>query len=320
MALPAASAGAQGAIEASFREDLAHADRVAAHIVPILRHLLRGDDASIFSDEIVARVRGMLQDLARQLVVALAEAAGHADPQDWAHNAADELVDALGANPAVLAHCHALAIEWQITERLQARLALDPVLPPLLQARIATSDPDVSAAAMALLAAQARFGQAQRRMQLPLVELPGDLFHIALVTMRAYVGDDAGADGYALVAERTLRGRFEESRGRLGLMRRVLEAMGGEAVQALAVEQAGVALFFSALAIGAGLTREAAVMAATDGQVVRFALALCAAGLRGEAIAAQFLAFHPDLALPDGIGALHADAAAAILAAAGGGT
>jgi len=317
MAQPATSGSAQGAIEALLKEELAFADQALASNAPILRHLLRNDDSSIFSDEIVARVRGMFHDIARQLVIALAEAAGHADPQGWAHRAADELAQVLAGNEAFLFHLHTLALEWQLTERLQGRLALDPVLPPLLQARVAAQDAQVSALAMNLLAANARFGQAQRRMQMPLAELPGDLFHIALVTMRAFVGDDAGADGYALIAERTLRGKFDETRGRLGLMRRVLDAMGGEAVQALTIDHAGVAMFLTALALGSGQSRETAVMATTESQLPRLALSLCASGLRSEAISAQFLAIHPDVTLPEGLGALRPDTAAAILASVG---
>ncbi|MEO0033178.1 MAG: hypothetical protein RIS94_2936 [Pseudomonadota bacterium] len=318
MAQPAFSGGAPSAIEALLREDLAVADRAMASNAPILRHLLRNDDNSIFSDQIVARVRGMFDDVARQLVVALADAAGHADPQAWAHRAADDLARLLTDNGAFLAHFHALALEWQLTERLQARFGLDPVLPPLVQARIATPDPEVSATAMSLLAAQARFTQAQRRMQLPLAELPGDLFHIALVTMRTFVGDDAGGDGYALVAERTLRARFDEERGRLGLLRRVLRALGENVTQALSVDHAGVPLFLSALALGSGQPRDAAILATTDAQLPRLALSLCACGLRPEAMAAQVLAIHPEVTLPEGLFQLHPDTAAAILATATG--
>lgn len=318
MIQPASSGGAPGAIEALLREELAIADRAVTNSGPILRHLLRNDDNSIFSEEIVARVRGMFHDVARQLVVALAEAAGHADPHAWAHQAADELAHLLAENPAFLAHFHALALEWQLTERLQARLGIDPVLPALVQARIAASDPGASATAMTLLAAQARFGQTQRRMQMPLGELPGDLFHIALVTMRAFVGDDAGGDGYALATDRTLRSRFDEERGRLGLLRQVLRAMDRDVSQALSIDQAGVALFVSALALGSGQPREAAIMATTEVQLSRLVLSLSACGLAADAIATQFLAIHPEVTLPEGLATLRPDRASAILAAAAG--
>lgn len=314
MAQPAPSGSAQSAIEALLKDDLAAGDRIMANNGPILRHLLRNDDNSIFSDEIVARVRGMFQDLGRQMIIALAEAAGQIDPQAWAHTTAEELANLLAEHPGFLAHLHALSLEWQLTERLQSRLTLDPVLPPLLQARVAASDPTIAATAMNLLAAQARFGQAQRRMQLPLAELPAGLFNTALLTMRNYMGDDAGAEGYALVAERTLRARYDEERSRIGLLRRVISAMGAEAVQALSIENAGVSLFLSALALGSGQSREKAVMATSETQLSRFALSLSASGLKADAIAAQFMALHPDVSLPEGLAALQPDNAAAILA------
>ena len=297
-------------------DELATARDAVANVVPILRHLLRSDDNSIFSDEIIARVHGMFFDVARQLVIALAEAAGHAEPEAWAHKAADELAHVLADNPAFLQHFHALALEWQWTERLSQRVALDPVLPPLLQERMASGDPDTSAVAMNLLAAQARFCQHQRRMQLPLGELPGDLLHIALVSMRAYVGADSSADAYALIAERSLRGNYDEARGRLGLMRRVLDAMGGQVGDALTVDQAGVALFLSALARGSGQSREDVIMATIDSQLPRLTLALRASGLDQAAVATQLGVFHPDAALPSEWSSLEADQAAALLAAA----
>jgi hypothetical protein len=258
----------------------------------------------------------MFLDVSRQLVIALAEAAGHAEPEAWAHKAADELAHALTDNPAFLEHFHTLALEWQWTERLAQRRALDPVLPPLVQARMGSDDAQVSASAMNLLAAQARFCQHQRRMQLPLGELPGDLLHIALMTMRTYAGGDGNADAYAQIAERNVRSRFDEARGRIGLMRRVLDAMGERVEDALTLDQAGVALFLSALARGSSQTREAVIMATTDSQLMRLALALRASGLGGDAAAAQVLAFHPDAVLSPGFALPGADQAAALLAAA----
>lgn len=316
MAHPASSRDAPHAIEALLADELTGSGGAIANVVPILRHLLRTDNNSIFSDEIIARVRGMFLDVARQLVIALAEAAGHAEPQAWAHKAAGEMAHVLADNPAFLEHLHTLALEWQWTERLAQRRAIDPVLPPLLQARMGSRRPEVSAAAMNLLAAQARFCQSQRRMQLPLGELPGDLLHMAMVTMRAYVGADSSADAYALIAERSVRSRFDEARGRLGIMRRVLDAMGDRVEDALALDQAGIALFLSALARGVGQTREAAIMATIDSQALRLALMLRATGLSADSAAAQVLALHPDTALPTGFGALRADQAAALLAAA----
>lgn len=311
---PISSGGKQSAHEAQLRNELSASDLALANCAPILRHLLRNEDASIFSEQIVARVRGMFHDIARQLVIALADAAGHAEPQAWAHEAAGELSALLAENPIFLGYFHALALEWQLAERLQTCIALDPVVSPLLQARIASADPDISATAMSLLAAQARFGQAQRRMQMPLAELPRDLFHVAMVTMRAYVGDEASADGYALIAERALRASFDEQRGRLALVDRVLAPIAADAADgALLIDHAGVALFLTALARASGLRREAAIMATTDGQHVRMALALRASGLDRAGVTAQFYMVHPDAALPDAVNGLEPHAAAALL-------
>lgn len=314
MATPAPSGAPASASASPLTQDIAAARGAVAHVVPILRHLLRSDDNSIFSDEIVARVRGMFVDVARQLVIALAAAAGHAEPEGWAHEAADELAHVLADNPAFLEHFHTLALEWHWTVRLERSRALDPVLPPLLQARMSDPDAASSAAAMSLLAAQARFCQNQRRMQLPLGELPGDLVHIALVTLRAHVGLDASADAYALIADRSVRAEIDESRSRLAQMGRLLDAMGGRASAALDIDQAGVALFLTALARGSGLSREGAIMATIDGQLPRLVLALRACGLAPAGVAAAALAFHPEAELPQGHADLSPGEAAALLA------
>lgn len=300
-------------IEALLREELEVADRAMANTRPILRHLLRNDDHSIFSDEVIARVRGMLHDMARQLVIAVAEAAGQPDPQVWAQDAGDELIAAFMDSPSLLGHVHALAIEWQLTQRLQTRIALDPVLSPLVQEMIASSDPGTAATAMALLAAQARFGQSQRRMELPLTELPGDLFHQALLTMRACLADHAATEAHAEKASDTLRQRYEERRSRLGLTERLITALRGEAARALSIENAGIALFLTALAIGSGQDRDATVMITTESQAARLALSLVASGLKADAVAAQFLALHPDFDLPEELEHLRPDQAAAML-------
>ncbi|WP_068075870.1 hypothetical protein [Novosphingobium lentum] len=303
-----------GAIEDLLGEELAVADRAQANTGPILRHLLANDDQSVFSDEIIARVRGMMMDLARQLIVALAEVAGHEEPQAWAHEASEDLGTAFLGVPALLAHAHALALEWHVAERLHVRLALDPVLSPLLQTMIASQDPATAASAMKLLAAQARFGQSVRRMQLPLNELPGDLFHIVMLTMRSYLGDTPDADAQAHQAELALRARQDGRNSRIALMDGLIRGMGGQAEGALAIDNAGVSLFATGLAIGSGLDRDTAVFAMTESQLARLVLALSASGLKSEAITAQFVTLHPEITLPKGLEHLRADRAAALLA------
>lgn len=304
-------------VESVLRQELAHGDALIGTIAPILRHLLANDDHSVFSDEIIARVRGMMRHLACQL---LDHATGIPEGEDGhVHDVGllAALSDSFVAQPAFLAHIHALALEWQLTERMQSRLALDPVLSPLVQALIASSSPETSSQAMSLLAAQARFAQAQRRMQLPLGELPGDLLHGALIALRAAMGANEADDSKAAAAESAIRGQFDESRTRLGLIARLVTGMGGGATAALSLAHAGVPMFLSALALASGQDRDMAVLATNEGQLARLALALRAAGLKPAAVEEQFGSLHPEVSLPGGFDSLGADRAAAMLARSG---
>jgi len=141
--------------------------------------------------------------------------------------------------------------------------------------------------------------------------------HIALVTLRAHVGLDGSAEAYALIAERGVRARIDETRSRLAQMGHVLDAMGEKAAAALEVDKAGVALFLTALARGSGLSREAAIMATVEGQLPRFVLALRACGLVPAAVTQAALAFHPEANLPQGFADITPAKAAALLAQAG---
>lgn len=302
-------------VEAVLREELAHGDAVVGTIAPILRHLLANDDHSLFSDEIIARLRGMMDDLARQLLDALAAAGENPDHREHPAALRDALAAGFVGHPGFLSHVHALALEWQLTERLHARLGVDPVLSPLLQALIASQDGATATHAMALLASQARFAQNQRRLQLPLSELPGDMFHAALLVLADYCNalDESGiAAGSAAVI--ALRGRYDEARSRLGLIARIVAAMGGGASAALSLSHAGVAIFATALGFASGQDREMAILSTNEGQLARFALSLRAGGLKMAQIEEQFLTLHPDISLPDGFEHIGSDRAAALLA------
>ncbi len=301
-------------VETILRDELAHGDALIGTISPILRHLLANDEHSMFSDEIVARVRGMMSSIARQLLDAASEPAETGDSPEYDDQVVGNLVASFICHPGLLSHLHCLALEWQLTERLQARLALDPVLSPLLQALIASSESNTAGNAMALLAAQARFAQAQRRMELPLTELPGDLIHVALLALRNHAGEDDAAQARCSAAELAIRGSYDESRSRLGLVSRLVSGLGGGAMAALSVSHAGLAIFLTALALASGQDRDLVVLSANDGQLARFALALRAAGLKPQQIEEQFGAISPDAALPVGFDVIGADQAAALLA------
>jgi hypothetical protein len=300
-------------------EELARADEALAGVDPILRQLLGNDDHALFSDRIVAQVAAQIEDLALQLAMAAEAAIGHPDTRERAAETAPLLARAFIANPAILGHAHALALEALTAERLAVRLSLDPVLSPLLDAQLASQDPETAGVAMALLAAQARFVQAQRRGELPLAELPGDLLHAALLTMRTHCArDDPTRDRAAAALETAIRGNFDEAASRLGLLNRMIGGMGQGAMAALDLGHAGLALFVTALGIGAGLDRDTAVLATSQGQLSRLALALLATGASPAAAEQQCAALHPDIILPVELETLDARAAAALLARAGG--
>jgi hypothetical protein len=297
-------------VERVLREELARGDATIATTRPILRHLLANDDHALFSDEMIARVRGMMLDVAGQLLFAEASAAEARDRAGYVAERRDALAQALLEDCAFLAHAHALALEAQLAERLQARSGIDAVLSPLVQELAASRDEATAGLAMTVLAAEARFLQHCRRMELPLGELPGDLFHKALLLLRSH-----GEAETSEQAERALRESYEEGAGRLGLVARLVMGMGGRAVRALAIDHAGLAIFATALAMASGQERDLAVLSFADRQYARLALALRAAGLKPQAVEEQFLYLHPEIALPEGFEMLGADRAAAVLAA-----
>lgn len=308
----AMTSSAEAPVEAVLREELAQGDLVLGTVGPVLGHLLANHDHSLFSDEIVSRVRGMIADLSGQMLLAQAEAADAADPRGFADRGRGPLTEALLTNGRLVAHCHALALEWQLTARLESRNAIDPVLSPLLQALVASDDAPTASTAMAALAAQARYVQHQRRMELPLGELPADHFHQALATwLERVVPEDATA---AIDAATKLRDDYDESAGRLGLLARLVHTMGAGALAALSISHAGAAIFLSALAAASNQDRDLAVIATNDGQLARLALSLRAAGLKPHAVEEQFLYIHPNVALPEGFDTLRADRARELLA------
>ena len=250
----------------------------------------------------------MIEDLAAQLIAARAGRdpavrAGHAaDPAALAHWAG-----LLMADEALLGHCHALAAESLIAGRLQHRQALDPVLSPLLQELIASADPAVAGLAMQALAAQSRFVQSQRRMELPLAELPAELLHAALALARG----GAGGEGAAVLAR--LQTEYDEAASRLGVLARLVAAMRRGALAALALDHAGLALFASALAAVTETGRGVVVLACHEGQGARLALLLRAADLPLPAIERQVLLIEPAGRLPRAIAGVSPERAAALL-------
>lgn len=293
----------------ALRQELARGDLALAGVAPVLSHLLASPGQALVSEDVLARMRGMLGDLARQLLDAQARAGK--SQHGIRPEATTELAGRLAASSIVVSHCYAIAMESQLGERLEQLTGIDQVLTPLLQELIASPDEHVAELAMATMSAQARFVQAQRRMDLPLGELPAELFHETLALARN-TPETESAEAIER-AEQQLRNDYDESRGRLALLARLVGGLAGGMRAALDLEHAGLALFATALARLSQQPRELAVLSCHERQQARLALALRAGALKHEEITRQFALIHHDFAMPGGLGDLSPDQARALL-------
>ena len=271
------------------RAALLRGDERYARSGPALHRILAAPERSLVSEAVVAQVSGMLGHLAEQF---LSADGSSSDPARI-----EAVTDRLLEVDALRDHCQALALEWRFAVRLEAELAVDPVLSPLLQSLVGHTDSGVGAIAMAVLAAQARFAQAQRRMQLPVAELPAELFHAAAMAVRD--SSIEWNDGDRLEAR--LRAGYEEGAGRLALLGRLVRAAEAIPAPMPAIEQAGVALWLTALAVRSGQERDRTTCAAADPLLGRLLLTLRAAGVAASEAERQALQIQPDAALPRGL-------------------
>lgn len=278
--------------EHPLRAALARGDDRHARSGPALHHIIAAQDRSLVSEAVVAQVSGMLANLAEQLVCARTTS-GIQAAQHKPMNAR------LVGDHALRAHCQALALEWQLAARLETELAIDPVLSPLIQTLVAHENPGIGSLAMAALAAQARFAQAQRRMQLPLSELSAELFHAALLAARD-VSAEADREDVAR-AEARLRAEYEEGAGRLALLARLVGMAGAMPAPMPSIENAGVALWLSTLATRSGEDRDRTACAVADPSLGRLLLTLRAAGVAPAEAERQALRLQPDAVLPRGL-------------------
>jgi len=290
-------------LETALRHELAQADAMAEAARPVLRQLVAAGSSQPLADEVIARIRGMLDGVVRTLLDTFSEP-GATD--------AEPLARALIDCPALLSHLHALAVEWRIAEQLQVRLALDPVVPPLLEELVSRDDTTLRNPAAKFLGAQARWCHLQRHMRVSLVDLPGELFENVLRIAHTQLARPGGAEA-AAKNEAELRKRHDETDRRLELARQLVSGLEGGVQSALSISQAGVTLFLTALAMGSGLDRQAAVLSTDEAQLARLALALRSAGLEAAEIQRQLLALHPETVLPSGLGSLDSSLATTLL-------
>lgn len=272
-------------IEHTLQEALVSGDR-ALRSVPSMLSLIVGESAqSLLSDAIVAKVRGFLESLAEQLL----EAKAGCHRLDIGSREIDKIVAALSVDGALLNYCYALAVESRATDKLGQTAAVDPVLSPLLQELIASSDAASAELAMRAMAAQSRFVQQQMRMELPLEELPAELLDRTLNRWRSIYDEDAEI----IQAVESIKNAYDEGSSRTGLMMRLVTRMRGGAIAGLEVAHAGMALFTTSLASLSKQPRELTVLACQEGQAPRLALSLRSTGMESEAIQRQFHFLNP---------------------------
>ncbi len=278
----------------------------------MLGYMLANSTNSLINDAVVARVRGMLNDLAGQLLRTLPMADGETWPQPKDRgDCLESLADQIAADVHLLTYLHAIAVEGHLTDRLSQKSAIDPVLSALWQELVASDDDETAEIAMEALASQSRFIQSQRRMQYPITELPPDLLERVLRIWTRITPVERDAEVTEAMLD--LKSDYDEASTRTGRLLRLISAMRGGAIAALELEHAGLALFTSALSVLTEQTREEAVIACHECQGPRLILGLRAVGLDGAAIARQSALLEPAERLLHGISDLSADSARKLL-------
>ena len=260
----------------------------------VLSQLVAAGDDGRFSDEAVAHVRAMIFDLARQSF----------GGQDGNSSGTDKLAEKLRSSPELLYQCHALALEWKLTVSLDIEAGIDPVLSPFVQSLIATAGDH----AMQLIAAQARYVEQQRRMALPLSELPAELLNAVLLARRNVAGTSND------LLEASIRRGFDETNTRLNRLRRLVATTKADPNALLDVAHAGVAVFLTALANRSGFSREDVVLFCHIGDGTQLALALRAAGCDSRAINRIMLMLRHDFEADAAFDTVSKEEAGALLA------
>ena len=179
--------GANGTVSDELRGALQRCDQALSSSAPVLRHLVANSESSLFHEEVLARVRGMLDHLGTQMLRRYLDTAGHANDEPIPLDRLDALVTALAEDQDLLSHLHALSIEWRLAQRFAERRSTELVLTPLVKELVGSDKPETARLAMAFLTAQARFAQHARRMQVELGELPGELLNFCLTSLRKAV-------------------------------------------------------------------------------------------------------------------------------------
>ena len=288
----------------SLRHLLTHGERTRLGLPQQLRHRIGFADPSLFDDELIARTRGLLVHLTAQV-------AGNRSHSGTVRHreARDAILRALFDHPAMLAHCHGLALEYRLTRRLAEENGIDPVLPPILQELIASPIEATSRLASGVLASQTRFLSNMERMQLPLRQLPGELLHDIFAIGRERLGEPILADA----VEQAVRTSYDEGATRIALLGRLVSAPDYPQTRGWQLPEAGLAPFLASLAEAGGIGMHEAALLTTESQAARLALMMRTLNCNPGSINRNLYILHEDIALPL-ISGLEPDTASSLLA------
>ncbi len=295
-------------IASALREQIAQGDQALMGLGAVVAHLLAQPAGALVNEAIIARLRGMIEDITRQLLGSQRDVDLN-DPAIADH--IDGFSAVLMANKPLLEHCHAMALEGRLTEQLERTSSLEQILSPLMQELIASERADVAELAMAALAAQSSFVQHQARMAINLNDLPAELFHSVLAQWQDFA--KRREIDLTIQSVEALRTGYDESATRGAKLSRLVTAMGKGARASLELPHAGIALFTTALGMASSQSRQLAVISCFSGHLGRLTLALRAAGLTADEIRPSLAMLDPSATLPAGLDEIHPDQAHSIL-------
>lgn len=296
--------------DSALSELLATGEQTRRSLPSQLRHQIGFADPSLFDDELVARTRGLLVHLTAQIAGDRPQGSDNPDYREGR----DAILRAVFTQPGLLAHCHALALEYRLTRKLAASAGIDPLLPTLLQELIASPSEPTSRLSSSFLAAQSRFLRDMERMQLPLRQLPAELLNIALGIGREQSNDPLMADAI----RQAVQASYDEGATRVALMQRLVSLPDYPQLRGWQVEQTGVPLFLAGLLPVAGPDYHDVVLSTTESQMARLALTLRTRGCNPRVVSRNLLLLHDRTALQVGASTDPATASALLAESAAG--
>ncbi len=296
---------AQAQLETALRVGLARSDAAFRGIAPVLTHMLDDSWPSIVSDASLARVQGMMTGFGRELKSSAPGNSVLSEPD------LEMFRQMLIGDSRLLEYCFVLAVEGQIIEQLASEHSVERVLSPLLQELVGSDRKEIAEQAMSCIAAQSRFVQTQARMQMPLSDLPADLFHSVLGKWQEFASKHR--QDLPIQSIESLRKNYDEGATRTAQMERLVAAIGKGVRAALDLPHAGFSLFATALARESDQSRGNALLSCQAIQSPRLVLGLRAAGLEEADIAKNIVTLGGEATNSKGLNQILPDQAQSIL-------